>query len=186
MNATIPRLKRWSFVLLVTLPLYPSMQTQTSLDDAQRKALNGRVQEYTSGFRARNWAQVYGMVSKTGKGGATKQIFALAMERSHGKDYGTYPDILEFKSERMEAARPNEFDLHGCGKVYKQGWKFDGVVELHAVLEDGNWYFTGWRLTAFPAELCSSLKDPKWKPYTHENWEKSMEEIREYEKNHPQ
>jgi len=165
----------------LTVGLFTVSQSQPSLDDAQLKALNSRIHEYTEDFRKSDWAKLYDLVSKTGKGDASREVFETAMKRMHGKEYGELQDLLEFKFHHAVATKPGEYDIYGCGKIMKYGWKYDGIVEIHAVQENNDWYFTGWRPTAFPAELCKSLNDSKWKPYTHDNWDKPMEEIRKYE-----
>jgi len=177
-------MNRLRLLLLLTLAMgiLTASQSQVLLDDARQKTLNSRMQEYVNLFRKNDWAKLYDLVSKTGKGTASRPEFESAMKRMHGKEYGELPDLLEFKYQRMVATKSGEYDVYGCGKLMKLGWKYEGIAEIHAVYEENDWFITGWRHTAFPAEPCSSLKDEKWKPYTHDNWDKPMEEIRNYEK----
>src|SRR5271155_5291617 len=172
---------RHLFLLSLALCALAISQSQVALDETQIKSLNARIKEYTEEFRKSDWAKLYDLVSKTGKGEASREVFETAMKRLHSKEYGDLQDLLEFKFHHAVATKPGEYDVYGCGKIMKYGWKYDAIAEIHAVQENNDWYFTGWRATAFPAEECKSLQNAKWKPYTQDKWDKPMEEIRKYE-----
>jgi hypothetical protein len=49
---------------------------------------------------------------------------------------------------------------------------------VHAVYENGDWFFTGWSFTEFPNEPCKGLADPAWAPENRMGWDQPMEEVR--------
>jgi hypothetical protein len=143
----------------------------------QRNALAKRLNAYVEGFRDRKWDKLYKLVSSTGRGGVSQEDFVAAMTSEHGTDFAQMPDLLEFRPELTERNDKGEFDIYGCAKARREGMTFSGIVVTHAVLENNEWFFTGWSFTDFPNEPCKALSDSKWKPENRMTWSKPMEEV---------
>jgi hypothetical protein len=128
-------------------------------------------------YRDRKWGELYNLVSSMGRGSVTQKIFVAAMTSEHGTEFAQMPDLLEFRPELTEKDDKGEFDIYGCAKARREGMTFNGIAVTHAVLENEEWFFTGWSFTEFPNEPCKALSDPKWQPENRMTWDKPMEEV---------
>jgi hypothetical protein len=147
----------------------------SNIPPEQRGALIKRLSAYVEAYRGRKWDKLYDLVSDVGKGSADSQTFIAAMTSAHG-DLAQIPDLLEFRPDQTQNNNDG-FDLYGCGKARRQGWKYDGIAVMHAVFEHNDWFFTGWAFTQFPNEPCKTLVDPKWQPGDPMKWDRPMEEV---------
>jgi hypothetical protein len=172
------------FVLFLIIGA-PSPAQQKTQDDGplaaipteQRDALSKRLVGYVEAYKRGKWENLYGFVSDTGKGGTSQVVFVAHMKAAHGSVFAQMPDLQEFKAARSDK-NESGFDIYGCGKAQREGFRFNGIVVVHAVFEHQDWYFTGWRFTDFPNTPCSELADPKWRPENRVVWNMPMEEIR--------
>lgn len=144
----------------------------------QRGGLTKRLSAYVEAYRGRKWDKLYDLVSDVGKGDADRQTFIAAMTSAHG-DLAKEPDLLEFSPDQTQKNNDG-FDLYGCGKARREGWKFNGIAVMHAVFEHDDWFFTGWAFTQFPNEPCKALADPKWQPGNLMKWDRPMEEVADF------
>jgi hypothetical protein len=134
--------------------------------------MNGFVEAH----KTRNWERLYAFVSDVGKGGASQKTFVVAMQSSHGKSFAQMPDLHEFKPDRANR-NGDGYDIYGCGKAEREGEHYEGIVVVHAVFDRSDWYFTGWRFTAFPNEPCKMLSNANWKPQNEMSWNTPMDEL---------
>jgi hypothetical protein len=157
----------------------PQQEPMSKIPENQRESLRIRLDAYVKAYQARNWGKLYDLVSDTGRGGATRGNFINAMKAQHGMEFANMPDLLEFYPDHAEAGVVGGFDIYGCGKARREGQMYDGIAVTHAVFEHDNWYFTGWRFTAFPNRSCKELSNPSWKPMNRLKWDLPMEEVRQ-------
>jgi hypothetical protein len=144
----------------------------------QREALAKRLEAYVQDYRTRNWDKLYDLVSDTGKGQTTRQIFVARMNVAHGTEFANSPDLMEFRPERAEQVVPGEWDIYGCGEARREGRTYNGIAVAHAVFKHNDWFFTGWSFTEIPIEHCKALSHPKWQPANPIGWDQPMEELR--------
>jgi hypothetical protein len=153
------------------------MEAFSKIPAEKRDAMTKRLDGYTVAYRQRKWEKLYDFVSSTGRGGVDQKDFVTAMKAEHGTDFAQMPDLLEFRPELVEKNDKGEFDVYGCGKARREGMIFNGVAITHAVLENNQWFFTGWRFTEFPNEPCTALSEPNWRPANTVIWGRPMEEV---------
>jgi hypothetical protein len=176
------RLQAAVAVVILSLPISymsPAGEESEPFSDIpaeQREALAKRLVIYVEVYRDRKWNKLYDLISGTGEGGADRKTFVAAMTAEHGKDFAQMPDLLEFKPNRTEK-NDDGLDIYGCGKAQREGMMFNGIVVMHAVLEHGDWSFSGWMFTEFPNEPCRALADPRWHPGNRMKWNGPMEEV---------
>jgi hypothetical protein len=90
------------------------------------------------------------------------------------------PDLIQFRPELFERNEEGDLDIYGCAKATREHAPFNGVAVVHALLERGEWVFTGWSFTEFPNEPCKALSDPNWEPDSRMGWNEPMQEIRDF------
>jgi hypothetical protein len=142
----------------------------------QRAVLTKRLDAYLKANRSRDWKKLYGLISDAGRGGADWQTFTAKMAAAHGRDFANDPDLLEFQPARI--VKEGGYDIYGCAKAQREGREFNGIALIHAVLDHEEWFFSGWRFTAFPNEPCRALADPHWEMPGLMDWNQPMEELR--------
>lgn len=108
------------------------------------ESLRIRLSEYINDNRTRNWATLYGLVSETGRGEVSREMFISRMEQAHGLSFANYPDLLKFVPARGDKAGEGGFDLYGCAEAQREGTKYKGIATVHAIFEHENRFFTGW------------------------------------------
>jgi hypothetical protein len=150
----------------------------SKIPNEERAALSKQIEAYVSANQTRDWGKVYALVSDTGRGGVSKELFVKAMEVGHGKSFANEPDLLQFDPKLAEADKDAEYDVYGCAKAQREGETYRGVAVVHAVFEHGGWFFTGWSFTMFPNEPCKALSNPSWEPFSRIPWKSPMEELR--------
>lgn len=165
-------------LLLVVTVTQATINRFSKIPSEQRVALSKQLEAYVSANQTRDWSKLYLLVSDTGRGGVSKEIFVKAMEVGHGRSFANEPDLLQFDPELAEADNDVEYDVYGCAKAQREGETYRGVAVVHAVFEHGGWFFTGWSFTEFPNEPCRALSDPSWKPFSRIPWKLPMEELR--------
>jgi hypothetical protein len=130
----------------------------------QRPALAQRLRAYTEAFRTKDWAGLYDLVSRDskismdGKLKVSKKAFVRDMQ-------GTYDlqRLIKFVPVRTEMGGPGDFSIYGCGKLPYGNEQIERIAAVHAVREEGDWYFANWDYPD-PPEPCARLSDPAWKP----------------------
>lgn len=165
-------------VLLCAISLYAAISDGLSaVPEGQRKALSGRLTQYVTAYRSRDWGKLYELVSAKGKGGVDKQQFISAMDAEHGRDFAQMPDLVAFTPMKTDKVSDG-LNIYGCGKAQREGMNFKGIAVVHAVVEKESWTFSGWSFTMFPNEPCKSLESPSWLPVSRFEFTEPMEEIR--------
>jgi len=144
----------------------------------QRSQLTKRPALDVKEYRNRDWKGLYDLISGTGKGSATRGAFVTQMISAHGVSFANAPDLLEFSPDRTLNGESGGYDIYGCGKAQREGEVYRGIAVVHAVFENGDWFFTGWSFTEFPNEPCKGLADPAWAPENRMGWDQPMEEVR--------
>jgi hypothetical protein len=162
---------------MLTLQAGTRIEPFSKMPIEQRDAITKRLNAYVEAYRDRKWGELYNLVSSMGRGSVTQKIFVAAMTSEHGTEFAQMPDLLEFRPELTEKDDKGEFDIYGCAKARREGMTFNGIAVTHAVLENEEWFFTGWSFTEFPNEPCKALSDPKWQPENRMTWDKPMEEV---------
>jgi hypothetical protein len=162
---------------MLTLQAGTRVEPFSKMPIEQRDAITKRLHAYVEAYRDRKWGELYNLVSSTGRGGVTQEVFVAAMTSEHGTDFAQMPDLLEFRPELTEKDDKGEFDIYGCAKARREGMMFNGIAVSHAVFENNEWFFTGWSFTEFPNEPCKVLSGPKWQPENRMEWSKPMEEV---------
>jgi hypothetical protein len=174
-------------VSILTLVLMSSVATYAGVSGAdplskipqqQRASLTKRISQYVTENRNRNWNKLYDLISSTGRGAASREMFVAQMRSAHGVSFANSPDLQEFVLNRVLDGEGGGFDIYGCGKAQREGNLYKGIAVMHAVYEQGDWFFTGWSFTSFPNEACKDLADPGWEPENRMGWDKPMEELR--------
>jgi hypothetical protein len=156
----------------------PAIDTEWSsaVPSEQRAALIKRLDAYLKANRSRDWKKLYSLISDVARGGADRQIFIAKMTAAHGRDFANDPDLLEFQPARTVTG--SGYDIYGCAKAQREGRDFNGIALIHAVLDHNEWFFSGWRFTAFPNEPCKALSNPSWETPGPMEWNQPMEELR--------
>ncbi len=142
----------------------------------QRPALARRLHAYLKANRARDWRKLYDLISDVARGGTDRQMFIQKMMVAHGRNFANAPDLLEFEPART--VNESGLDIVGCAKAQREGRNFNGIALIHAVFDRNQWFFSGWRFTAFPNEPCKALSDPSWEMPGPMEWNQPMEELR--------
>lgn len=138
----------------------PADEPLSAITVEQRSPLAKRLEAYVKANREHEWDKLFDLVSDTGRGRVTRQVFVVKMKGAHGKDFANEPDLLEFKAGRSEKNEHGGYDIYGCGSGQREDMLFKGIAVVHAVYEHNDWFFTGWRFTEFPNEPCKELADP--------------------------
>ncbi len=155
-----------------------------AVPQAERKDLATRLSDYVRYYKARNWAELYSLVSDVGKDRLDSPTFESIMKREHGgRAYSAMPNLEAFEpaQSRQEG---DGIDIYGCAKAKREGQQFKGVAVVHAVREHDTWAFSGWSFTEFPNQSCGVLSDPGWKAPAEMEWGLPMEEFRGVHKDH--
>ncbi len=154
-------------VVLRAVRLHAGNDTEpfSEIPAEQRDALAKRLNSYVEAYRERKWEQLYGLVSTVGKDGVNQKDFVVAMESAHGIDFANNPDLLEFRPERAQKNTRGDYLVYGCAKARREGMTYNGVAVTLAVLDHGDWFFTGWTFITTD-ESCKELADPKWQPHS--------------------
>jgi hypothetical protein len=144
----------------------------------QRQTLKKRLDDYVKVQRNQDWANLFDMVSDTGKGGVNREKFVAAMSAGHGRDFANEPDLLEFLPKRTEPGSPDGFDVYGCANATREGQSYRGIAITHVVFEHNTWFFADWTFTDISDHSCKALDDPSWHPPAPMKWTTPMEELR--------
>lgn len=173
-------------LVLYAVSLHAGNETEpfSNIPVEQRDALAKRLNTYVDAYGERKWEQLYGLVSNVGRDGVNQKDFVVAMESAHGIDFANNPDLLEFRPERAQINAKGDYLVYGCARARREGMMFDGVAVTLAVLEHGNWFFTGWTFVTVNAS-CKELADPKWQPQSR-TFFGPMDEVKNFKwKNSP-
>jgi hypothetical protein len=142
----------------------------------QRTQLSERLALYVKANLDRNWEKLFDLVSRTGKGSVTRETFVVRMKSAHGTSFANSPDLVEFVPGRTFNGLGGGYDIYGCGKSQREGELYEGIAVVHAVYENGDWFFTGWRYVDLDAN-CKDLFDKRWEPENDMHWDRPMDEV---------
>jgi len=149
------------------------------INPKNRDRLATRLDAYVKAHCSQNWANLFGLVSDSARGGVAESAFTKAMSAGHRRNFSNNPDLLQFRPERTIKSEGGEYDIYGCGKAQREGQEFNGVALIHAVFEHNDWFFSGWSFTEFPNEPCKALSDASWEPPGPMEWGRPMGELRD-------
>lgn len=152
------------------------LQPFLAIPAEQRDGFANRLDGYVDAYRHRDWKKLYGFASSVGKGGVDLQTFVIAMSSNHGEDFAQYPDLQEFAPTRTRK-NADGYDIYGCGRAVREGDRFRGIAEVHAVFEHDDWFFTGWTFRDSSDESCAALANPDWQPPSAIKWNGRMKEL---------
>ena len=88
-----------------------------AVPQAERKDLATRLSDYVRYYKARNWAELYSLVSDVGKDRLDSPTFESIMKREHGGSaYSAMPNLEAFEpaQSRQEG---DGIDIYGCAKA---------------------------------------------------------------------
>ena len=142
----------------------------------QRDGLAKRLAGYVEAHQKRNWATLYNFVSDTGRGHIEKGDFIITMSENHWEEFAQSPDLQTFRAV-LSIKNADGYDVYGCAGAVREGERYGGTAEIHAVFEHEDWFFTGWSFRSMQDESCKELVDPKWHPESTINWNRPMQEV---------
>jgi hypothetical protein len=143
----------------------------------RRDELAKRLDAYVNAHRSRDWATLFDLMSKAGRGAVSRQMFAEKMNAAHRRDVVRSADLLAFRPGRSMDRGDSAYDVYGCGKARREALDYNGIAVIHAVYEHNEWFFSGWMFTELPNESCEPLTDPSWEPPGPEDWDQVIEEL---------
>ena len=152
------------------------LEPLAAIPSGQRDKLYKRLDGYVVAYKRADWSKLYGLVSTVGRGSADEQAFVAVMRANHAGDFEQFPHLQEFLASRSRK-NGDGYDILGCGAGEREGEAYRGILEIHAVREADDWFFTGWALRDTSDDACKQLSDPAWVPGEPIVWDKPMAEI---------